>query len=245
LYKGDVGYVQHIENWGRITLLLVPRLPSPPVVGSFGKRKQSGTHANPHLFTEDMVVNFTRSHGISQFQQGEDDSWWTILGCKFQHALKVRTVHRHSVSPTSVSMPSSTFYEFKKAPHPDIMNVAFPCLSEWKFSKDEHVVAIKPSGKRGIIKAMHPHLVEVDLEDGEGIANVPWSNFRKYVAIGDFAEVISGALCGEKGWVVEINGDEFESVRIAEWNERQEIFDLVLRACYGGRFSRWRDLSAE
>ena len=39
LYKGNVGYVQHIENWGRITLLLVPRLSSPPVVGSSGKRK--------------------------------------------------------------------------------------------------------------------------------------------------------------------------------------------------------------
>ena len=39
LYKGDVGYVQHIENWGQITLLLVPCLSSPPVVGSSGKRK--------------------------------------------------------------------------------------------------------------------------------------------------------------------------------------------------------------
>ncbi|KAF8222995.1 hypothetical protein L208DRAFT_1319424, partial [Tricholoma matsutake] len=48
LYKGDVGYIQSIENWGQITLLLVPRLPSPPMVGSSsGKRKQSGTHADP------------------------------------------------------------------------------------------------------------------------------------------------------------------------------------------------------
>jgi hypothetical protein len=40
LYKGDVGYVQSIENWGQITLLLVPHLPSPPIVGSSsGKRK--------------------------------------------------------------------------------------------------------------------------------------------------------------------------------------------------------------
>ena len=114
-------------------------------------------------------------------------------------------------------MPSSTFYEFKKAPHPDIMNVTFPCPSEWKFSEGECVVAIKPSEKRGIIKAVHPYSVEVDLENGEGIANVPWSNLRKHVAIGHFAEVISRALCGEKGWVVEISGDKFESVWIAEW----------------------------
>jgi hypothetical protein len=88
-------------------------------------------------------MNFVRSHGISQFQQGGDDSWWTILGHKFQHTLEVRTVHRHSVLPTFVSMPSSTFYEFKKAPHPDIVNTAFPC----PFSEGEHVVAIKPLGK--------------------------------------------------------------------------------------------------
>jgi len=81
---------------------------------------------------------------------------------------------------------------------------------------------------------MHPHSVEVDLEDGEGIVNVPWSNLRKHVAIGDFAEVISGALCGEKGWVVEINGDEFESVQIAEWNEQQEIRGGVIAVGRGG-----------
>jgi hypothetical protein len=193
---------------------------------------------DPCLFTEDMVMNFTRNHGVTKFQQGEDDLWWTILGCKFKHTLEVRMFHRHSVSSTSVSMPSSTFYKFKKAPHPDIMNMTFPCLSEWKFSEGKHVVAIKPSEKQGIIKAMHPHSVEVDLEDGEGIVNVPWSNLRKYVAIGDFAEVISGALCGEKGWVVEISGNEFESVQIAEWFECQEIRGGITAVGRGGIHGR-------
>jgi hypothetical protein len=148
LYKGDVGYIQSVENWGQITLLLVPRLPSPPIVGSSsGKRKRSGTRTDPCLFTEGMVMNFVRNHSITRFQQGVDHSWWTILGRKFEHALEVRTFHCHSVSFTSVSMPSSTFYEFKKAPHPDIMNVTFPCPSEWKFSEGECVVAIKPSEK--------------------------------------------------------------------------------------------------
>jgi hypothetical protein len=40
LYKGDVGYVQSIENWGQITLLLVPCLPSPPVVGSSSRKRK-------------------------------------------------------------------------------------------------------------------------------------------------------------------------------------------------------------
>ena len=142
----------------------------------------------------EMVLNVTVNHGVTHFQKGVNDLWWIILGCRFKHALEVRTFNRHSVTPTSVSMPSTTFYEFQNSPHPVIMNTTFPCPSEWKFSEGECVVVIKPSGKRGIIIAMHPHSVEVDLEAGEGIANVPWSNLKKYVVIGDFAEVISRAL---------------------------------------------------
>jgi ribosomal protein L24 len=232
LYKGDVGYVWSVENLGQVTLLLVPRLPPPPMVGSSsGKRKRSGTRADPRLFTKEMRVGVAKNHDIIRIYEGID-GLWTMFGRKFQHGLEVRTFHRHSVSSTSVSMPSSTFYEFKKAPHPDIMNATLPCPSEWKFSEGERVVAIKPSEKRGIIKAVYPQSVEVDLEDGEGIVNVPWSNLRKHVAIGDFAEVISGALCGEKGWVVEISGDE--SVRISQWLERQEIRGGVTAIGRGG-----------
>jgi hypothetical protein len=40
LYKGDVGYVQSINNWGQITLLLVPHLLSPPIVGSSSRKRK-------------------------------------------------------------------------------------------------------------------------------------------------------------------------------------------------------------
>ena len=221
LYKGDTGYVQGIENWGQVTILLVPRLPAPPVAGPSGKRKRSGTRADPRLFTIEMTRGVAREHGITRWQQGIDDSWWNLFGCKFQHGLERRRFHRHSVSSTSVSMPSAIFYEFQMAPHPDIVGAIFPCPAEWKFSEGERVVVIKPSEKRGIIKAMHPRSVEVDLETGEGVVNVHWPDLRKYVVAGDFAEVISGGLCGEKGWVIENNGDG--SIRIVEWLERQEI----------------------
>ena len=56
LYKGDTGYVQAIENWGQVTILLVPHLPAPPMAGSSRKRKQSGTCTDPHLFTKEMVT---------------------------------------------------------------------------------------------------------------------------------------------------------------------------------------------
>ena len=171
-------------------------------------------------------------HGITQFRQGIDEDWWNILGQKFKHTLEVRMFHHHSVLSTSVSMPSTIFYEFQNAPHPDIMDVTFPCPSEWKFSDGERVVAIQPSEKQGIIKAMRSCSAEVDLEAGDGIVNVPWSKLRKYVVISDFAEVISRTLCGEKGWVVEINGDAI--VWITEWLERQDIRGSIMAVGRGG-----------
>jgi hypothetical protein len=108
----------------------------------------------------------------------------------------------------------------------------FPCPSEWKFSEGEHVVVVKPSGKQGIIIAMHPCLVEVDLKAGEGIANVPWLNLKKYIVIGNFAEVTSEALCGEKGWVIEISGDNI--LQITEWLGQQDISGGVVAAGRGG-----------
>ena len=65
LYKGDMGYIQAIKNWGQVTILLVPHLPAPPMSGSSKKRKQSSTHTNPHLFTKEMVRGIVRKHGIT------------------------------------------------------------------------------------------------------------------------------------------------------------------------------------
>ena len=67
LYKGDVGYVLAIENWGGVSLLLVPCLPTPHASKKRKwsvKRKQSGTHAAPSLFTKKFQVGITMDHGI-------------------------------------------------------------------------------------------------------------------------------------------------------------------------------------
>ena len=66
LYKGDVGYIRSVENWGQVTLLLVPRLPPPPGVGSLSrKRKQSAFCTDPCLFTKEMLMNVAMNHGIT------------------------------------------------------------------------------------------------------------------------------------------------------------------------------------
>jgi hypothetical protein len=70
LYKGDVGYVQSVENWGEVSLLLVPRLPPPPMVDSSSrKRKRSGTRTDPRLFTKEMQVGIAKNHDITRIYE--------------------------------------------------------------------------------------------------------------------------------------------------------------------------------
>jgi hypothetical protein len=44
-----------------------------------------------------------------------------------------------------------------------------------EISEGEHIT-VKSFKKHGIIKVIRAHSVEVDLETGEGIVNVPWTN---------------------------------------------------------------------
>jgi hypothetical protein len=46
LYKGDVGYVRFVENWGKVSLLLVPCLPPPSRGWFFIREKETVRH--PH-----------------------------------------------------------------------------------------------------------------------------------------------------------------------------------------------------
>ena len=80
LYKGDVGYILSVENWGQVTLLLIPRPPPPPEVGPSsgkGKRKQSGTCSNPAMFTWEVLDNVLLTHSITQYKQEDDGTKMT------------------------------------------------------------------------------------------------------------------------------------------------------------------------
>ena len=55
---------------------------------------------------------------------------------------------------------------------------------------------------------------------------------RKYIVVGNFAEVTSGALCREKGWVIGVSVDDI--VQIAEILEREEIAGGVTTIGRGG-----------
>ena len=49
-YKGDVGYVVAVENWGGVSLLLVPCLPGPRHRGSPLLKRKCSTPSEPDLF---------------------------------------------------------------------------------------------------------------------------------------------------------------------------------------------------
>ena len=138
LYKGDIGYVSDIKNWGEISLLLVPHLPLPDSLSR--KRKQPGICANPDLFTIKTLFNLMRTHSITEFKQAEDGSSWSLLGHNFKHCLEHRTFHLCLVSLTSISLSSATFYYFLLCSHLEIVDATFPCPSEWIFSESEHIV---------------------------------------------------------------------------------------------------------
>jgi hypothetical protein len=53
LYKGDVGYIQFVENWGKVSLLLVPHLPPLPwLVLHLGKGNSLASALTPVCLPE-------------------------------------------------------------------------------------------------------------------------------------------------------------------------------------------------
>jgi hypothetical protein len=72
-------------------------------------------------------------------------------------------------------------------------------------------VVIFSSGKHGVIKAVGVDAAEVELDNGEGVVSILWSDLRKHFIPGDFIEVTSGLLQGQTGWVDSVK-DETVSI---------------------------------
>jgi hypothetical protein len=217
LYKGDVGYVSSVENWGKLEVLLLPRLPPLQDGDSSKKRKRGTLRSEPGLFDDEKRDQIIKTHPRVTIVDSKTMGHFAAFGRKFEFFLERRTYGFGSVSCVPVSLQSKMMDLFLCCPHPEIKSARFPCPSEWQFFEGEQVV-IKESSKRGIIQSVGIDSAEVELEMGEGLHMVLWSNMWKYIAHGHFAEVISGALQGEKGWVVEVTE---EYVYIVERLETQ------------------------
>jgi hypothetical protein len=190
-YKGDTGFVSALENWGGVTLLLVPhvQLPSDPS----SKRKRSCLLPEPKLFDPTAIgsAHKTIKHG---------DGVYLFKGSTFEHGLLLKQFDLHSISSTSVHMSSYIFSLFQKSHHPSLRRAMFPRPAEWIFDENERVT-FNSSGKRGVIKVSGPYTAEVEYSNGEGIESVPWHDLCKDVVVGDFVVVAAGPHQGRMGWV--------------------------------------------
>ena len=121
-YKGDVGVVEHMENWGGVCLLLVPHSKT------FLKRK----HSQPALF--DPIAISCISQVKPSKQNGDV---YLFQGNTFDHELILLPFDAHSVLSTSVQMSSSIFFSFQQSLHSVILSSSPPCPSDWNFTTGE------------------------------------------------------------------------------------------------------------
>jgi transcription elongation factor len=192
-YKGDVGIVSKLENWG-VGLLLVPRL-QPPHHSSL-KRKRPATTPAPALF----------DHNAYEMAVRQEDGSYFFGGCKFAHGLVSKEFDFSSISSSSVHLTSAILSLFRQSEHPQLLAATFPRPIEWSFDEGERVL-VKSSGKRGVFRVADTYFAEVDYTNGEGVGSVPWLDLRKDIVTGDFVLVTVGLLQGRTGWVEGLQGE--------------------------------------
>lgn len=194
-YKGDIGYVVAVEN-GTISLLLVPRLPTPSHLdNSKRKRLRSTPPPEPKLFDplaikHDFDIDpVQRKPGVYRFN-----------GYTFEHGLIYKTFNLRSVTSTAIYIPTHVLLLFQSANHPAYATSAFPRPLEWHFAEGE-VVFVRHTGQRGLIKAVGDSFAEVEFRMDEDIVHVSMSNLLKRFEPGDFVEVMGGPFQGQSGWI--------------------------------------------
>ncbi|KAF8237221.1 hypothetical protein L208DRAFT_1249010 [Tricholoma matsutake] len=192
-YKGDVGYVAAVENWGGVTLLLVPHLPS----SSLWKRKlsHSTTPPEPNLF-EPLAAK--RNFGIDPIWQAP--YVYHFNRYTFEYRLILKAFDLRSVSSTSVHIPTQLLFLYQSTDHPALATSTFPRPLEWHFAEGK-VVCVCPSCQKCLIKAVGDSFAEVDFQMQEGIVRVPLSNLLKFFHPSEFVEVMGGPFQGQSGWV--------------------------------------------
>jgi hypothetical protein len=123
-YKGDTGCVAAVENWGGVSLFLVPCLPAPaPPSSSLSKRKRSRSTAppEPDLFNPQTAK---RNFGIDPVCQGPYA--YCFNGYTFENGLIIKAFDLCLVSSTSVHIPTQLLFLFQAADHPALATTTFP-----------------------------------------------------------------------------------------------------------------------
>jgi transcription antitermination factor NusG len=213
-YKGDLGFVTHVEAWG-CRVLVVPRLKTPtPQAATSLKRKRTAIKPEPKLFDP-----ATFSSVFHRQPKRQDNGIYTSRGLVFDHGLLRLNLGLHSISLNSTGIPTRILKLFNLSSHPALTGSKFPPPEEWTFEEGEQVI-ISSSEKEATIVAVESTHLEVDLATGEGIEAVSWYNVRKVFSAGNFVCVTSGPLRGTMGWVERIVGD---TVYLLEYKEKGNV----------------------
>jgi hypothetical protein len=214
LYKGDLGFLTHVEAWGA-RVLVVPRLktPTPPAAASL-KRKRTAIKPEPKLFDPATFSSLFQRQAKLQH-----NGIYTSRGLVFDHGLLRLDLDLHSISLNSIGAPSEILGLFKLSSHPSVTGSMFPRPEEWIFEEGERVTVCS-SQKEATIAAVKSTHLEVDFATNEGIELVSWYNVRKAFSTGAFVSVTSGPLRGTMGWVERIADD---TVYLLEYKEKGNL----------------------
>ena len=213
-YKGDLGFVTHVEAWGA-RVLVVPRLKTPtPRAATSLKRKRTVIKPEPRLFDP-----ATFSSVFQRRPKLQDDGTYTSGRLVFDHGLLRLHLDLHSISPNSAGIPVQILRLFGLSSHPALTGSKFPRPEEWIFEEGEEII-VSPSEKKATIAAVKSTHLEVDLATNEGIEVVSWYNVRKVFSTGDFVSVTSGPSRGTMGWVERTEGD---NVYLLEYKEKGNV----------------------
>ena len=114
LYKGDLGFLTHVEAWGA-QVLVVPRLKTltPQAVGSL-KRKRA-IKPDPGLFDPATCSSVFQCQ--AKFHH---NGIYNSHGLIFEHGLLRLNLDLHSISLNSTGSPSKILGLFKLSSHPSL-----------------------------------------------------------------------------------------------------------------------------
>jgi hypothetical protein len=214
VYKGELGFVTHVEDWGA-RVLVVPRLKTPTARADTSlKRKRTPIKPEPSLF--DPATFSTMFHSEPKLLY---DGSYTSRGLVFHHGLLQLNLDLHSISLNSAGIPSRILGLFKLSSHPALVGSSFPPPEEWTFEEGERVLLVSSGKEATIVAVTYAHL-EVDLVTNEGTEVVSWYNVRKFFSAGDFVSVTSGPSRGTMGWVEHIADD---TVYFLEYKEKGNV----------------------
>ncbi len=183
VYKGDLGLVDSIHDWGA-EVLLIPRIPY-CAPDRKGKRKASPI-SNPAKLFDPTAFKSTSSLPLTQHADGT----YAIGHLRFVNGLVLKSLSHRSISATTFGVPGLVLSQFILSEHPSIDIAFMPLPLEWHFMIGERV-RVTGTSKIGAIHSTKERQVEIEI-DGEGVFAFGWPEVRKVIQTGDHVRVVAG-----------------------------------------------------